>query len=277
MGSDFKAIPLIDIGPPVEKIDDPAMAGDEGVLGVVRMLDAACRRPGHGISESLMTEVRDVTRKFFQLPHQEKLKIKMTPQSGYRGYQRVGENVTKGKPDMHEAIDCYTPIEPGRYGDLAKPMEGSNLWPDYPSNFDALLENYKPSTSGAHTDYGNLLTLVNHDDDICALEVHVPSLALVSQTSLVSGYMPVPRTFVCNIGDMLKVWSNGIYQPTLHRVVNNSPRHRVSVAFFYEGAGVVLRGENGGVAKYEKVVYGEHLVQKVLTNFCHVRVWEQFL
>lgn len=22
-----------------------------------------------------------------------------------RGYQRVGENVTKGKPDMHEAID----------------------------------------------------------------------------------------------------------------------------------------------------------------------------
>jgi hypothetical protein len=23
----------------------------------------------------------------------------------YRGYQKVGENITKGKPDMHEAID----------------------------------------------------------------------------------------------------------------------------------------------------------------------------
>lgn len=89
-----------------------------------------------------MTEVRDVTRKFFQLPDEEKLKIKMTPQSGYRcgflnihlvslicsslfgpfskdklcigfivrGYQRVGENVTKGKPDMHEAIDVSLPL-----------------------------------------------------------------------------------------------------------------------------------------------------------------------
>uniref|UniRef100_A0A8R7R9U5 Non-haem dioxygenase N-terminal domain-containing protein n=1 Tax=Triticum urartu TaxID=4572 RepID=A0A8R7R9U5_TRIUA len=89
-----------------------------------------------------MMEVRDVTQKFFQLPHEEKLKIKMTPQSDYRGYQRVGENVTKGKPNMHEAIHCYMPIEPGRYGNHAKPMEESNLWPDYPSNFDTLLENY---------------------------------------------------------------------------------------------------------------------------------------
>ncbi|KAE8819921.1 hypothetical protein D1007_02097 [Hordeum vulgare] len=71
---------------------------------------------------------------------------------------------------------------------------------------------------------------------------------------------PVPGTFVCNIGDMLKVWSNGIYQPTLHRVVNNSPRYRVSVAFFYESnfdAAVepveFCWEKTGGVAKYEKV------------------------
>jgi isopenicillin N synthase-like dioxygenase len=80
---------------------------------------------------------------------------------------------------------------------------------------------------------------------------------------------PIPGTFVCNIGDMLKVffllffacsfisdcftatgaymlwflvqvWSNGIYQPTLHRVVNNSPHYRVSVAFFYEVLAISL-------------------------------------
>ncbi|KAF7103541.1 hypothetical protein CFC21_104526 [Triticum aestivum] len=242
----------------------------------------------------------------------------MTPQEGH---QRVGENVTKGKPDMHEAIDspCYSPIEPGRYGDLAKPMEGSNLL-NYPSNFDVLLENYinllgdlsrkimkgvalalgaplaafEGGTAGdafwvlrligypvsadilqeertdigcgAHTDYG-FLTLVNQDDDICALEVRNQSGEWIYAK-------PVPGTFICNIGDMLKVWSNGIYQPTLHRVVNNSPRYRVSVAFFYESnfdAAVepveFCREKTGGVAKYEKVVYGEHLVQKVLTNF----------
>ena len=46
---------------------------------------------------------------------------------------------------------------------------------------------------------------------------------------------PVPGTFVCNIGDMLKVWSNGLYQPTMHRVINADPtQSRVSLPFFYE-------------------------------------------
>ena len=46
---------------------------------------------------------------------------------------------------------------------------------------------------------------------------------------------PVPSTFVCNIGDMLKVWSNGLYQPTMHRVINADPtQSRVSLPFFYE-------------------------------------------
>ncbi|AQK66554.1 putative 2-oxoglutarate-dependent dioxygenase DIN11 [Zea mays] len=408
MGSDFKSIPLIDIGPLVEKIDDPSMANDKDLLQVVRLLDDACKEAGffyvkgHGIDESLMREVRNVTREFFQLPYEEKLKIKMTPQSGYRGYQRIGENITKGKPDMHEAIDCYTPIRPGKYGDLAKPMEGSNLWPKYPSNFEVLLENYiklcrdisrkimrgialalggaidafegdtagdpfwvlrligypvdipeeqrTDTGCGAHTDYG-LLTLVNQDDDICALEVaavkpqHMGTYSLKSSSigknvsfaspiaTVLGGHnssvmcwelqnsvaregsaaspptmmevdgsdkrtntavpepsllpsevqnrsgewiyaTPIPGTFVCNIGDMLKVWTNGIYQPTLHRVVNNSQHYRVSVAFFYESnfdAAVepveFCREKTGGAAKYEKVVYGEHLVQKVLTNF----------
>lgn len=30
----------------------------------------------------------------------------------------------------------YAPIEPGKYGDLAKPMEGTNLW--YVSNLSSL-------------------------------------------------------------------------------------------------------------------------------------------
>uniref|UniRef100_A0A453ST48 Non-haem dioxygenase N-terminal domain-containing protein n=2 Tax=Triticinae TaxID=1648030 RepID=A0A453ST48_AEGTS len=75
-----------------------------------------------------MAEVRDVTRSFFQLPLEEKRKIRLTPRTGYRGYQRVGENITNGKLDKHEAIDCYAHIEPGKYGDLGKHLEGDNLW-----------------------------------------------------------------------------------------------------------------------------------------------------
>ncbi len=48
---------------------------------------------------------------------------------------------------------------------------------------------------------------------------------------------PIPGSFVCNIGDMLKVYSNGLYEPTAHRVINADPsRSRVSIPFFYEPA-----------------------------------------
>lgn len=32
----------------------------------------------------------------------------------------------------------------------------------------------------------------------------------------------------------LQIYSNGLYESTLHRVINNSPKYRVCVAYFYE-------------------------------------------
>lgn len=42
------------------------------------------QQKGHGIPYSLIEEVRELTHKFFTLPYEEKIKIKMTPASGYR-------------------------------------------------------------------------------------------------------------------------------------------------------------------------------------------------
>lgn len=39
---------------------------------------------GHGIPETLLKEVKNLTRKFFELPYEEKTKIKMTAVKGYR-------------------------------------------------------------------------------------------------------------------------------------------------------------------------------------------------
>jgi isopenicillin N synthase-like dioxygenase len=48
---------------------------------------------------------------------------------------------------------------------------------------------------------------------------------------------PIPGSIVCNIGDMLKVFTDGMYEPTPHRVINADPsRSRVSIPFFYEPA-----------------------------------------
>lgn len=328
MATDFKTIPIIDVSALLAKFDDPNMAEDLGVSEVVTQLDQACREAGffyvkgHGIPDSLIKDVRNVTHKYFDLPYEEKTKIKMSAATGFRGYQRLGENITKGTPDMHEAIDCYREVNEGMYGALGKPMEGPNRWPEYPPNFKLLMEEYislctdlsrkimrgialalggspdefegeragdpfwvmrligYPGVSyengqdmsendtgcGAHTDYG-LLTLVNQDDDISALQVRNLSGDWIWA-------VPIPGTFVCNIGDMLKIWSNGLYESTLHRVINNSPKYRVCVAFFYEpnyDATVepldICKKRTGGSRKFESAVYGEHLVRKVLTNF----------
>ena len=47
---------------------------------------------------------------------------------------------------------------------------------------------------------------------------------------------PQDGTFVCNIGDMLQVWTNGVYRSTTHRVLHLvgpathcSPRHQAHV------------------------------------------------
>ena len=39
---------------------------------------------GHGISESFMKKVKEMSHQFFELPYAEKLKIKITPAAGYR-------------------------------------------------------------------------------------------------------------------------------------------------------------------------------------------------
>ncbi|KAL5753022.1 hypothetical protein ACOSP7_023197 [Xanthoceras sorbifolium] len=328
MATDFKSIPIIDISSLLSKCDDPKMAEHPGVSHVVKQLDQACREAGffyvrgHGIPASLIKEVKNITHTFFDFPYEEKLKIKMTPAAGYRGYQRIGENITKGIPDMHEAIDCYKEIKQGMYGSLGKPMEGCNQWPLKPPNYKSLMEEYislctdlsrnimrgialalggspyefegeragdpfwvfriigYPGVSvangqeqpendvgcGAHTDYG-LLTLVNQDDDITALQVRNMSGEWISAP-------PIPGTFVCNIGDMLKLFSNGLYESTLHRVINSSPKYRVCIAYFYEtnyDAAVepldICVQRTGGTAKFGRAVYGEHLVSKVTTNF----------
>src|ERR1044072_88884 len=43
---------------------------------------------------------------------------------------------------------------------------------------------------------------------------------------------PIDGTLVVNVGEVLKVWSDGIFSSTLHRVINRSGRRRYSIPFF---------------------------------------------
>ncbi|EFJ16739.1 hypothetical protein SELMODRAFT_421528 [Selaginella moellendorffii] len=319
------SIPTIDVEPLVRRFDDPGLGAFPDVRDVIEQLDHACRNigffyaAGHGVSRELMDDVRSLSHEFFKLPDCDKMRIKMTPSSGYRGYQKLGENVSYGMHDCHEAIDYFRELGPEIQDlELAKTVMGPNQWPENPKRFRAVMEDYvdqlrglskailrgvalalggeadtfegsragdpfwilrvigyPPKDSlespesfgigcGEHTDYG-LLTLVNQDPEIPALQVKNCSGKWLWAD-------PVPGTFVVNIGDMLKIWSNGTYQPTLHRVLNSAMDFRVSVPFFYEpnfDTKVEPLSFCLGNSKEEEkpVVYGEHLVKKVLTNF----------
>ncbi|KAI8808050.1 hypothetical protein BJ742DRAFT_289274 [Cladochytrium replicatum] len=116
---------------------------------------------------------------------------------------------------------------------------------------------------GQHTDYG-CLTILHTDETPRALQV-------MSKTGDWIDANPVPDAFVANIGDMFATWTNGLYAATLHQVVHRGQNFRVSVPFFFEPNFDALIEPltflNPSSNEFEAVVYGEHLLGKVTSNF----------
>ena len=85
---------------------------------------------GHGVSDELTSRLLDVARKFFALPQTAKDAVAMRDSPHFRGYTRLGGELTGGAVDWREQID----IGPERVP-LADPAEtylrlqGPNQWP----------------------------------------------------------------------------------------------------------------------------------------------------
>ncbi|GLJ41134.1 hypothetical protein SUGI_0852010 [Cryptomeria japonica] len=113
---------------------------------------------------------------------------------------------------------------------------------------------------GSHTDL-NCLTILYQDD--------VGGLQIRSQEGEWFNVKPLSHSFVINVGDSLKAWSNGRYRSAEHRVVYKGWRDRMSIGFFTafpeeeEIWAPVELVDDGNPRRYKAFIYS-HFKKEVL-------------
>jgi isopenicillin N synthase-like dioxygenase len=272
MSTDFSHIPIIDVSGLVTDRD--------GKGAVATQINAACRQSGffyivgHGVDAELQRRLHARSREFFSLPEEVKQRIAMSRGGrAWRGYFRVGDELTSGKPDQkeglyfgHELLADHPLVQAGT------PLHGPNLFPEEPAGLrDAVLEFMAALVKLGHrlmagialglgldemyfADHGTrepltLFRIFNYPPpraDLWGVGEHTDyglltillqddagGLEVKSGSTWVAA-PPLPGSFVCNIGDMLDRMTRGVYRSTPHRVRNPAPRNRLSFPFFFD-------------------------------------------
>jgi len=146
----------------------------------------------------LCHKVIDLAEGFFAQPVEEKEKISILNSKCYRGYQVVGQNITEGKRDWHEAIDLYSEegIPEDYRHDPSKPIHGRNLWPQHPPEFKETFDLYVSELRKLGTKLMQIMALA------LGKERHFfePYTNNSYWVMRIISYPPVPHTEDTNIG-----------------------------------------------------------------------------
>jgi isopenicillin N synthase-like dioxygenase len=270
---DFAHIPIIDVselvaGGPARRTVAEALGGASRESGFFYVV-------GHGVDAALQGRLRDLSREFFAQAPETKLAIRMALGGrAWRGYFRVGDELTSGKPDQKEGLyfGAELPADDPRV--LAgTPLHGPNLFPAEPAGLRGAVLEYMAALTGLghrlmaglalslgleesyFADRGTAEPLilfrifnypppadptlwgVGEHTDYGLLKILLQDDAGGLEVKSRSRWVPappVPGSFVCNIGDMLDRMTGGLYRSTPHRVRNPAPRDRLSFPFFFD-------------------------------------------
>jgi isopenicillin N synthase-like dioxygenase len=270
---EFSQVPIIDVS---------GLAGSVTERwAVAARLAQACRESGffyavgHGVDEGLQRRLQELSKQFFAQGMDTKMRIRMALGGrAWRGYFRVGDELTSGKPDQKEGL--YFGAELPADHPLVRagtPLHGPNLFPtDPPGIRETVLEYMAAMTQlghrlmagialslGLEESYfaqrytGEPLILfrifnyppprdpalwgVGEHTDYGLLTILLQDDAGGLEVRSRSRWVPAPPvagSFVCNIGDMLDRMTRGLYRSTPHRVRNPAPRDRLSFPFFFD-------------------------------------------
>ncbi|CAN5150269.1 isopenicillin N synthase family oxygenase [soil metagenome] len=270
---EFSHIPILDVA--------SLVANEPGKAQVAQQLGQACRESGffyvvgHGVDADLQDRLRHESTRFFAQDVEAKMRLRMALGGrAWRGYFRVGDELTSGKPDQKEGL--YFGAELPADHPLAKagtPLHGPNLFPaDQPGLRTAVMEYMDAMTHLGHRLMAGLALGLGLDETYFEKHVTGDPLTLfrifsypppsdptlwgvgehtdyglltillqddaggleVRSRSHWVAAPPVPGSFVCNIGDMLDRMTRGVFRSTPHRVRNPVPRARLSFPFFFD-------------------------------------------
>jgi isopenicillin N synthase-like dioxygenase len=102
-------------------------------IGFFRLVD-------HGIDPSFLDRYFASMRAFFDLPEATKARIDKVRSPWFRGWERVGAELTDHRVDHREQVDIWTELDaqPGDVDPVYLRLEGPNQWPD-----DATLPDFR--------------------------------------------------------------------------------------------------------------------------------------
>ena len=136
------SLPVIDISRLITRSADQ--------MNVAYEIHNACRDAGffyitgHGIRAGLMSEMDALSRQFFELDLEEKMRIRMELGGrAWRGFFPLEEELTSGKPDLKEGI--YFGQELGDSDPRVSsglPLHGRNLFPENPNGLKRVVLEY---------------------------------------------------------------------------------------------------------------------------------------
>ncbi|XP_059669781.1 probable 2-oxoglutarate-dependent dioxygenase SLC1 [Cornus florida] len=240
---------------------------------VLKSLANACEQYGffqlvnHGVSSDVTSNMIDVSRRFFELPYEEREKYMS---ADMRSPVRYGTSFNQTK----DGVFCWRDFLKLMCHPLSDVLPH---WPSSPIDLRKLAVNYVKETKFLFLKLmeaileslglTNMENKTQNEDDIleefedgshlmvinCYPTCPEPNLTLGIPPHSDYGFLtlllqdeveglqiqfkekwvtiePMPNSFVVNVGDHLEIFSNGRYKSVLHRVLVNSLKSRISVA-----------------------------------------------
>ncbi|KAJ8548941.1 hypothetical protein K7X08_030907 [Anisodus acutangulus] len=259
------------LAPPIPTIDLKTLILEQTRGPEHERLHLTCKEWGifqlvnHGVSSLIMEKLNYEIEEFYRLPVEEKMRYKLRA-SDFEGYGQTSIHSQDQKavdwgdrffmitnpihrrkphllpqlpPSLRDTLEAYL-FELQKLADvlllcIAKTLE-INREEEVKEMFEDGMQSVRMTYYPPCPKPDKVMGFRPHSD--------ATGLTILHQLNGVDGlqvkkdgiWIPVhflPNAFVVNLGDILEIWSNGVYKSIEHRATVNSSKERISIAMFF--------------------------------------------